>query len=370
MDSGNLASKALTLEITTDIMSNLGYDAVGVGGMDLRVGDEFFKQTAEHDLVVLDAAPDARDTTTRYIIKEIGGLKVGIVSFRGSRSSLSGQTDFKLRRALYSAFREARDASDVLILLDQANLVSADWLKRNGPRLGEPDIVIGGIGNKRLKEQQVVGRTHILPTSSQARDLGVADIEFTPGLQPRIVSRIIPLGNDVADDKQIAQRLSEHRLKLHKQTIASPRSKTSYITKPASGGTPYYSSRLCRVCHREQYQDWLNSGHARAMKTLVDAESVTPDCLPCHSESYRRLKEARVPKASDTSGVECATCHADALPHGMARRNVAKKTRVDPKLCLQCHDDEYSPDYDQETYFARISHPGTSTTASAIMRPK
>ena len=370
MDSGNLANKASTLDITTDIMSQLGYDAVGVGGMDLRVGEEFFKQTAEHDLVVLDADPDARETTVPYIIKEVGGLKVGIVSFRGNRSSLSGQTDFKVRKALYTAYREARDASDVLILLDQAKLASATWVKRVGQRLGEPDIVIGGIGNKRLKEQQVHGRTHILPTSSQARGLGVADIEFTPGHQPKIASRIIPLGKDVAPDKQIAQRVSEYRLKLHKQNISKPRSRTASIIRPASGGTPYYSSRLCRICHREQYQDWLDSGHARAMKTLVDAERVTPDCLPCHSESYRRLNEARVPNASDTSGVECATCHADALPHGTERRNVAEKTRVDPKVCLKCHDDEWSPDYDHETYFARVSHPGASSTTSAIVLPK
>ena len=79
----------------------------------------------------------------------------------------------------------------------------------------------------------------------------------------------------------------------------------------------------------------------------------------------RGLAEAGEPSQGEPSGVECATCHIDALLHGMERRNVTQKTKVDPQTCLQCHNGEWSPNYNQESYFAKISHPGTSTTTSA-----
>ena len=57
-----------------------------------------------------------------------------------------------------------------------------------------------------------------------------------------------------------------------------------------------------------------------------------------------------------TGGVECATCHIGSLPHGMERRNTSVRAKVDRKLCLECHDKEWSPDYEEESYVSRVSH--------------
>jgi predicted CXXCH cytochrome family protein len=60
--------------------------------------------------------------------------------------------------------------------------------------------------------------------------------------------------------------------------------------------------------------------------------------------------------ANALGGVDCSTCHHEALPHGMERKDITRKTKVSPKLCLNCHTKERSPDYDEEMYFPMVTH--------------
>ena len=78
----------------------------------------------------------------------------------------------------FQAYKEVRDKCDVLILLDQGNNATDEWLTRNAERLGAPDILIGGVQRAALQSEQVIGKTHIMPSMVQAKDMGVVDLEF------------------------------------------------------------------------------------------------------------------------------------------------------------------------------------------------
>ncbi len=136
------------------------------------------------------------------------------------------------------------------------------------------------------------------------------------------------------------------------------------VQAAAAGGKPYYPPSLCRTCHMKEYEDWKTTKHALAIKTLLDEQRAIPECLKCHSEQFRRLQ--RVTFSPDRlGGVECATCHMNSLPHGLERKGTTAKVKVDPKGCIECHDRENSPNYDEKSYIARVSHTGASDAASS-----
>jgi hypothetical protein len=212
-----------------------------------------------------------------------------------------------------------------------------------------------------LNQQEIVGATHIVPTSSQGKYVGVIDIEMAPGDKPRMVTQKITMDGNVAEDKEVVEMVTQFTNKLKAQVntrvVRNPQG------TPASGKL-YYSPYMCKNCHLSQYEDWTTSRHAQAMKTLVDEDRVIPECLSCHSEMYRSIGTAQIP-ANNVGGVDCASCHYDALPHGMERKTVAQRTKVDTKQCLVCHTKEWTPGFDEKTYLPKIAHCTATTTSVA-----
>jgi len=367
VESGNLSNMPDRVGLVASILSGLRYDAVGVGETDLRTsGEEFFKQTAENKLVVLDASPEPPKSTLPYLVKNVGGVKVGIVSF-GSAPPDKDVNEYVRRKALYTAFRAARQGSDILIVLDQANLMNKEWIERNEKRLGAPDIVIGGVMRQALAQEEVVGRTHIVPTSMQGKHVGVVDVEFGAGQEPKFTLQKIALESNVVEDEAISKRVREFMAKL--QQVPSyippqPAGSQKAVLTGNPNSKPYYHPFLCRTCHIKEYDDWQNTKHAHAVATLASEQRAIPECLKCHSEMFRSLQRVTAaPQAA--SGVECATCHVGSLPHGAERKNVTAKAKVDPKLCLECHDKQWSPKYEEKSYMARVSHVGAENVAAA-----
>lgn len=338
------------------MLAEMKYDALGVGDSDVRMGGNAFFTTAQkHKLAVLDASPGAQASAVPYVVKNVGGVRVGIISF-GAAQTDAGGSDFDIRKARFATYKTVRDASDVLILLDQSNSATRDWLERNAARLGAPDVVIGGMSRAGLPQAEVIGRTHVVPTGTQGRQVGVVDIEIVRGQDPKVSSHKVVLDQNVPEDEDMARRI--------KEAISSDPSISSQAPVPGGAvsipeampsSTPYYPSRLCKSCHVKEYDQWASTAHAHAIKTLVDAKRATPECLKCHSEQYLRTDRVTIPN-DGIGGVECSSCHMASLPHGMERRNATARTKVDPKSCLTCHTKERSPKYDEKTYFPRVVH--------------
>ena len=356
VDSGNLSDTAANLEIVAAVMSEMKYDAVGIGEMDRRYAEEFFKWTSEKKLTVLDTAPSTQAHVVPYLVKQVGGVKVGVVSFGVGSTA---ENWFDVRRKFYSAYRAARDASDVLILLDQGGIATKDWLGVNAARLGAPDIVIGGIPNSVMPKEEVVGRTHIVPTSVQGKDIGVIDVKIAPGrdiemtVQRVAIDRTIPEGEATSD--KIREFVSRPGRELSMPTPQPGRDSSGGDVRPSE--KHYYPPEICKSCHTAQYEDWRKTKHARAMKVLVDRDRVIPDCLRCHSEAFRQTQKP--PNGAD-AGVGCFTCHINALPHGMEGPGSTADTKVEPAGCLTCHTKDRSPAYDEKAYFPKVRHTESS----------
>ena len=354
MESGNLSNTSDKLDIIASVMSEFHYDAVGVGTHDLQLGDAFTR-TTDGKLKVLDASPLAAKSAVPYIIKRVGGVKVGIISFGFARS---GQNDFVIRKSFYGAYKAAREGSDILILLDQANWASNDWLQRNAARFGAPDLVVGGSMKMGMQQEEMVGKTHVVPTGYQGKYVGVCDVEIVPGQEPKITTRKVLLDAAVPEDPVVAQRVKAALYPNQGKVVLAnnPASQQANgSTQPPIAPGPYYPSLACRPCHSKFYDDWAASKHGKAIKTLADETKMVPECLECHSEKFRRTASNLI-DTSGAGGVECASCHMNAIPHGNERKNMTVKAKVSPTVCLTCHTKDRSPNYKEATYFSAVSH--------------
>ncbi len=360
VETGNIVDMRNKLGMMTSVLASLKYDALGIGENDRRIcGQSLYEEAAKNSLTVLDASPDAPKTAAPYAIKVVNGVRVGIFSFSVHDPSTPGGSDFEARKATYAAYRAAREGSDILVVLDQANVANKDWLERNGARLGAPDIVIGGMSHLGLMKEEVVGKTHIMPISMQGKYVGVVDVQIEDGKEPVYASQLVSLDEKINPDPDVDKLVKDFMLKQYNTPVqpAQPVTTVTHISAdPNSPDKPYYSSLSCRTCHQREYDSWQATKHAHALKTLVDQQRAVPECLPCHSEMFRRQQRIEMANPGLPSGVECASCHMQALPHGMERQNTTAKTRVDVATCQVCHTKDRSPTFEEKSYFAKVVH--------------
>jgi hypothetical protein len=323
-------------------MSGMKYDAIGLGMSDLVMGPAFFEKAAANKLTILDASPLANKQAVPYVVKNVDGVRVGIISF-SSFPKDAKVNEYELRKSRFETFKELRSKCDLMIVLDEDGVTTDEWLQRNSVRLGSPDIVIPGQW-RTISEEQVVGSTHIMPPHFQSKQLGVVDLEYSPGQPVKVTNNSVNLDEKFPEDKQVADQVAKGILAMGLVPQEMPVAQMSHTPDVK----PYYSPLLCKACHQKQYDDWSKT-----------------KCLPCHSELYRATEKYMVTQ-TPYAGVECATCHMNSLPHGLERKDVAVHVKVDPQLCVGCHTKERSPSYDEKTYFPKVAHAGVApaTTAS------
>jgi hypothetical protein len=271
---------------------------------------------------------------------------VGIVSFGAVTAEQDG---FSLDVRRYSAFKEARNKSDILVALDQAGKITKEWIERNTKWLGAPDVVIGGQKWFSLSQPEVIGRTRIMPTIAEAKNVGVVKVKMVPGGQPEVTFSSTFLDDKMKEDPEVAKIVQEIKQAPQGQSVAAPGAGKTVANQ-------YYDSATCSSCHKSQHDSWKKGKHAAAVKSLRKTKDDRQQCLPCHSEKFRRTAQYQ-PTEAYSVGVECASCHNRVLPHGAAgpARGIA---RIDFDVCRTCHTKERSPKFEGQaaTYWQKAGH--------------
>ena len=208
LESGNLVSPARTQDTEIKFRAGarafkyIGYSAVGVGAIDVQWGDTYYRVLKDNSVPVLQVDTEAHDGASPYRIMDVGGLRVGVVSF--GAVPVERKNSFDLLKLRYEALRDARSNSDILILLDQANLATPAWLERCEKHFGSPDLVIGGTPRMAMTEPKRVGAAMIVPTSAQGTTVGCVDIEVAGGEKKLTFSRKL-MDESIKDDPEAAK---------------------------------------------------------------------------------------------------------------------------------------------------------------------
>ena len=175
---------------------------------------------------------------------------------------------------------------------------------------------------------------------------------------------------------QTSKGAMEHRdakamIEQHRHMVAAMELREALAERvaPPIAGATYVGSVACAGCHAEAFTTWKNSRHGHAWETLEKAEKdperygwpVTryPDCVGCHTVGYGErsgfVNPERTPLLRD---VGCEECHGPGSKHIAApdadRKRFIRRGGV--AQCLQCHNQEQSPDFDYLEWWRKIEH--------------
>jgi len=104
-----------------------------------------------------------------------------------------------------------------------------------------------------------------------------------------------------------------------------------------SAAPTYVGAEKCKMCHKLQYDSWLQTKHAKATEDAKNAKDrkYEPACLTCHATN----------KDEAMSGVQCEACHGPGSDYKSIQVMKDKEKAIAAGLvmptqttCNGCHD--------------------------------
>ena len=202
-------------------------------------------------------------------------------------------------------------------------------------------------------------------------DVRAQKSKFQGGGANQLTLRNIALTDAVADHPA-----TKERVEAVKQSFADleDASGAEVLARPMrfSAG-PYAGTEVCISCHATQYNQWRQTGHARAIGTLVAvSRHRDEDCFSCHVTGGTPAEAAGFPVVIETSAdigggnnVQCEACHGPSRAHSKDPTNPAHTPQKSPpeSLCVACHTPEQTEDrFVFEEYLSKVTHPNPPAT--------
>ncbi len=355
----------------------VGIDALNLGRADLLLSPGLLASLASRAKFPIISAnavnADGKPAFRGWVVKEIGGQRVGIFGVSGDQqlAAQPGRVGLAVLdpfAAARSAVAELRGSCRLVIALSQLGLPGDERLAREVPGI---DLILGGFSRTTTSPPRFAGSTMILHAGAKGMRIGRLEVELGPGSDGagawsaraaaapgagRLYSwSIVPLDASLPDHPVLAAQLERHRedLRAHqltRQETAAP----APVVAAAPARPPYVGAAACGSCHPVQHREWSESGHARAFAALErKRQDLNPECLPCHVTAYGDPGGYR-PGATDGLGlrnVQCEACHGFGRDHS-ARGKI--RGRVSEAVCRRCHSTENSPTFRYEPYLRKL----------------
>jgi 5'-nucleotidase/UDP-sugar diphosphatase len=179
LDAGDLSDENRSMEyvalgraVMPLLMNRMRYDAVTPGNHDME-GAVIAPRLAGLACPVLYANPtvealqQARVKSVPFIVKEIGGVRVGLFGL-----TTNGATAAERAKQILP---QLRTQADVIVALTHLGIGADEALARDVPGI---DLIIGGHTHVRITPPKRVGRTAIVCAGAHGEELGVTELRL------------------------------------------------------------------------------------------------------------------------------------------------------------------------------------------------
>lgn len=408
IDAGGLANRPgaqsqIKMQRAIESLIKLGYAAVGLGtpelGMDmLSVAINLDPENNPLTSANVGLVDFSSGFTRRFKVVEAGGKKIGITSVLGKKEvvELKNASDLVLMspdEALAEVAPPLRDGNcDQLVLLVYGDAEEARRLARKFPIF---DWVVAAKGAQEplLQAAPIEGtKSHLVEVGHKGMYVVVVGLYDDPSKPFRYEK--VPLDARFADAPEMQQMMVDYQEELKTLGLAG----LGVKELPHTSGREFAGSAACAECHTKATEVHRNTPHFHATETLEARTSPPrmhdPECLSCHVTGWEPQKYfpftsgyVSLEKTPNLVGNGCENCHGPAAKHvavelgelevsdeeleklradlrlkvveneGNKEGQVFKEGKV-VNMCMQCHDQDNSPDFDFQKYWPQVEHHG------------
>jgi hypothetical protein len=383
---GGPAQERLKFDIALKALKLMKYDAFALSAEDLKIGvdealGQFLNLGESPKILVANvtASSGFEKTIQRSMKTSVGAVKVGITAVIDpealNKLSDSGKDDLLPKviapeKALPEVLAELEKDTHTQILMVQGPPEMARKLAEEFPGF---DIVVATSQFDPSEEAERLngGKTLLISIGTKGKYVGVVGFFLDPKqkyryqritLSDRYNGKAEPMKKLIEDDFQEM---------LKQQGVVENYPRRSYTGEPDA---TFVGADACKSCHPGSYDKWTGSKHFQAFDDIVtDPEGKRSDhqfdaeCVSCHTTGFE-YKSGWVSneKTEYLAGNQCENCHGPASKHvadpdNVAfRRSIARTLTVADKggMCIRCHDEDNSPNYNFEKYWKEIDHKG------------
>ncbi len=236
LDGGDTLSPypdALSAKYVFLAMEKVGYDAIALGDQELILGRDYIKSEIEKNELPFYSAnlTTCQGDTCSYLapshlIKEIGNLKVGIISVISPKVFTffprDKMKDFKVLSAtetVHGFVDNFRKEVDLIIVVSHSGYEEDVNLAKQIPGI---DIIIGGHSQTLVKDAVGKNNTLIVQAGEKGQYLGKLDLKFDEkekrGNHPfsSYQYQLLPLTKDIPDDQDVRNLVVEYQQEIEK----------------------------------------------------------------------------------------------------------------------------------------------------------
>ena len=186
MIQGNTWANFSRGESVIELMNAMKFDAMVMGNHELDFGQDVLKKRiSEATFPVLAANVLGMEELKPYVIKEVGGVRVGILGVVAEDTPLLthpgnvvGLTFVPVQEAVEKVLPEVKKKSDMVVVLSHIGHPADRLLAEQVKGI---DVIIGGHSHTKVVNPPVIGETIILQAWEHAKAVGVLDITFENG---------------------------------------------------------------------------------------------------------------------------------------------------------------------------------------------
>jgi len=358
-------------KLVSRLMGLIHYDVVGIGEAELRYGLGFLRaQIEDFGLPGVSAnliyADSGEPVFPPYSVIQRGGLKVGVTAISGEWESLRGKEPLKDWRDQNIKLSDPKTALaeviDRMRTKDKVDLVIV--LSHLGDQVGfEMGEEIAGIdvwieAHNRGRLVKAEKRAETIFSACRGRSSGYAELYLSMNEEKGIsnfVGQGRSLQSDGPSDEEAVAMIAAFKKKTENPIRARAKKANEFRFDASTvGESRYFSVESCRKCHADVYESWTGTAHATAYATIAETEQWNdPDCLMCHTTGYGTMSDQESGMIEPKYwNVQCESCHGRGSEHSRH----AGAARVPEHVCLECHNQSNSPEFEYTTYLEHGVH--------------
>jgi hypothetical protein len=356
----------LRVDLLIQSYNEMGYDVVNVGEKDLMMGFRFLSDASQKAKFSLISANLVDKKTGKgilkpYVIKEITGLKIGIMGLLDDQFNPTLQEKdpgLTISEPLSTSkvhTKNLRESCDLIIVLSQLGESKDKKLAKENPQI---DLILGGGGESKRAVMERANEVPIYRLEPRGGYLGRIDYSLVNTKKPikflisserdelekrleRLISRSMQIKSDMArsgkrEEMRIKElKFLETRQKELEKTLIAFEDKNFYRHTPI----PVQLS----VRDDPKISKGVENYRAESAKLYKPKLVVEPG-----KELSEKEMLARIPKTSPFVGaISCKKCHEVnyriwlKTKHAKASQTIVASPKYTQEECLICHSTGY-----------------------------